>query len=65
MAENQKNGIFVPKKQVRIDLLKEMTDKVRKDIMDLTAVYNDEAVLLSREQLYKKNMGIADWCIDW
>jgi hypothetical protein len=60
MAENQKNGIFVPKKQVRIDLLKEMTDKVRKDIMDLTAVYNDEAVLLSREQLYKKNMGIAD-----
>jgi hypothetical protein len=53
--------MFVPKKQVRKEMLSEMAENVRKDILDLTSVYNDEAVLLSREKLYKKNMGITDW----
>lgn len=60
MAENEKNGVFVPKKQVRKDMLGEMADKVRKDINDLVAVYSDEVSLLNREQLFKKNMGISD-----
>jgi hypothetical protein len=52
--------MFVPKKQVRKEMLSEMAESVRKDILDLASVYNDETVLLSREKLYKKNMGITD-----
>lgn len=60
MAQNQKQGTFVPKKQLRKDLLREMREKVRKDLSDLSSVYSDDQVLLKREQLYKKNMGITD-----
>ena len=61
MNENQKQGVFVPKKQVRKDLLKEMREKVKKDLTDLSVGYSDEEVLLKREKLFKKNMGISDW----
>jgi len=60
MNENQKQGVFVPKKQVRKDLLKEMREKVKKDLTDLSVGYSDEEVLLKREKLFKKNMGISD-----
>ena len=46
-------------KQVRKDLLKELSEKVQKDLADLSSVYSDELTLLKREQLYKKNMGIT------
>ena len=56
MNENQKQGVFVPKKQVRKDLLKEMREKVKKDLADLPVNYSDEEVLLKREKLFKKSM---------
>lgn len=61
MTQNEKDGVFVPKKQVRKNLLKEMAEEVRKDLADLSSVYSDENALLKREQLYKKNMGITNW----
>jgi hypothetical protein len=36
MAKNQAEGVFVPKKQVRKDLLKLMEEDVRQDIQDLS-----------------------------
>jgi len=41
MADNEKQGVFIPKKQVRKNLLKEMSEKVRKDIADLSSAYSD------------------------
>lgn len=61
MNENQKQGVFVPKKQVRKDILKEMREKVKADLAGLSKGYSDEEVLLKREKLFKKNMGISDW----
>lgn len=60
MTQNEKDGVFVPKKQVRKNLLKEMAEGVRKDLADLSSVYSDENALLKREQMYKKNMGITN-----
>lgn len=60
MNENQKQGVFVPKKQVRKDILKEMREKVKADLAGLSKGYSDEEVLLKREKLFKKNMGISD-----
>ena len=60
MTQNEKDGVFVPKKQVRKNLLKEMAEGVRKDLTDLSSVYSDENALLKREQMYKKNMGITN-----
>lgn len=61
MNENQKQGVFVPKKQVRKDILKDMREKVKTDLAALSKGYSDEEVLLKREKLFKKNMGISDW----
>jgi len=61
MNENQKQGVFVPKKQVRKDILKDMREKVKADLAGLSKGYSDEEVLLKREKLFKKNMGISDW----
>ena len=61
MNENQKQGVFVPKKQVRKDLLKDMREKVKADLAGLSKGYSDEEILLKREKLFKKNMGISDW----
>lgn len=36
MAKNQAEGVFVPKKQVRKDLLKIMAEDVRNDIQNLS-----------------------------
>ncbi len=60
MNENQKQGVFVPKKQVRKDILKDMREKVKADLAGLSKGYSDEEVLLKREKLFKKNMGISD-----
>jgi len=60
MNENQKQGVFVPKKQVRKDILKDMREKVKADLAALSKGYSDEEVLLKREKLFKKNMGISD-----
>ena len=60
MNENQKQGVFVPKKQVRKDILKDMREKVKADLAGLSTGYSDEEVLLKREKLFKKNMGISD-----
>ena len=60
MTNNEKDRVFVPKKEVRKKMVKDMAQQVRKDLSDLSSVYSDEGALLKREQLYKKNMGITN-----
>jgi hypothetical protein len=35
MANNEKKGVFVPKKQIRKDLLKQLAEKVQSDLKAL------------------------------